>query len=105
MAGKTQWLPHLIVWPLLAFGVLALILVSYVGDAADLLPRMGGDYETVDKLIEAKPDCAEATDQCRVCMIEAGKPSCSNIGISCQPLAWRCTKTKPDEAKPDEKKL
>lgn len=53
------------------------------------------------ELLAAQPDCQEATDACRTCRMTDGKePACSNIGVACQPQAWRCTSAKPKGAKP-----
>jgi hypothetical protein len=47
------------------------------------------------------PGCAVWTDRCVTCQREAGKISCSNIGIACQPQAVECVRAEPKE---EEKK-
>lgn len=40
-----------------------------------------------------EPSCEEWTDACRACQRAAdGAPSCSNIGIACQPREVTCTR-------------
>jgi hypothetical protein len=43
--------------------------------------------------------CAEWTDRCVTCQRDAGKITCSNIGISCQPQAVECMRAEPVEEK------
>ena len=43
--------------------------------------------------------CAEWTDRCVTCRRDAGKITCSNIGITCQPQAVECVRSKPAEEK------
>jgi hypothetical protein len=43
--------------------------------------------------------CAEWTDRCVTCRRDAGKITCSNIGISCQPQAVECVRAEPAEDK------
>jgi hypothetical protein len=45
------------------------------------------------------PGCAVWTDRCVSCQREAGKISCSNIGIACQPQAVECVRSEPAEEK------
>src|SRR6267378_619602 len=45
------------------------------------------------------PGCAEWTDRCVTCRRDAGKITCSNIGITCQPQAVECVRSKPAEEK------
>jgi len=45
------------------------------------------------------PGCAEWTDRCVTCRRDAGKITCSNIGIACQPQAVECVRSKPAEEK------
>ena len=43
------------------------------------------------------PNCSRWTDECVTCTrdAEGETPSCSNIGIACQPKAIRCTGAEP----------
>src|SRR5215471_16632703 len=43
------------------------------------------------------PGCAEWTDRCVTCQSDAGKITCSNIGIACQPQAIECVRSQPAE--------
>ena len=43
------------------------------------------------------PGCAVWTDRCVTCEREAGRISCSNIGIACQPQAVECIRNEPAE--------
>jgi hypothetical protein len=45
------------------------------------------------------PGCAEWTDRCVTCQRDAGKITCSNIGIACQPRAVECVRAEPKEEK------
>lgn len=60
---------------------------------ASLFFRMHGAPPTpsLKEFLAANPNCAEATDQCRTCLIfSASEVSCSVIGIACQPKSWTC---------------
>jgi len=50
------------------------------------------------------PGCVVWTDRCVSCQRDAGKISCSNIGIACQPQAVVCVRPEPAEEKPAEEK-
>jgi hypothetical protein len=41
--------------------------------------------------------CVEWTDGCVTCQRDAGKITCSNIGIACQPQAVECVRAEPAE--------
>jgi hypothetical protein len=45
------------------------------------------------------PGCAVWTDRCVTCQREAGRISCSNIGIACQPQAVECVRSEAEEEK------
>src|SRR5262245_20802560 len=45
------------------------------------------------------PGCAAWTDRCVTCQRDAGKITCSNIGIACQPQAVECVRSEPAEEK------
>ena len=45
------------------------------------------------------PGCAAWTDRCVTCERDAGKITCSNIGIACQPQAVECVRSQPAEEK------
>jgi hypothetical protein len=50
--------------------------------------------------VQAQPrGCAEWTDRCVTCQRDAGKITCSNIGIACQPQAVECVRAEPAEEK------
>jgi hypothetical protein len=50
------------------------------------------------------PGCAVWTDRCVTCTHEAGRVSCSNIGIACQPQAVECVRSEQAEEKKEEDK-
>jgi hypothetical protein len=51
-----------------------------------------------DPAVQAQPrGCAEWTDSCVTCQRRAGKITCSNIGIACQPQAVECVRAEPAE--------
>jgi hypothetical protein len=53
-----------------------------------------------DPAVQARlPGCAVWTDRCVTCEREAGRISCSNIGIACQPQAVECVRSEPPEEK------
>lgn len=53
-----------------------------------------------DPAVQARlPGCAVWTDRCVTCEHEAGRISCSNIGIACQPQAVECIRSEPREEK------
>jgi hypothetical protein len=53
-----------------------------------------------DPAVQAQPrGCAEWTDRCVICQRDAGKITCSNIGIACQPQAVECVRAEPAEEK------
>jgi hypothetical protein len=57
-----------------------------------------------DPAVQARlPGCAVWTDRCVTCERAAGRISCSNIGISCQPQAVECVRSEAaDEKKQGE---
>jgi hypothetical protein len=56
-----------------------------------------------DPAVQARlPGCAVWTDRCVTCQHEAGRISCSNIGISCQPQAVECVRSEQAEEKKEE---
>jgi hypothetical protein len=53
-----------------------------------------------DPAVQARlPGCAVWTDHCVTCQRDAGKISCSNIGIACQPQAVECVRSEVEEKK------
>jgi hypothetical protein len=75
--------------------------------SADVVPDRPASVPPNDPAVQAHlPGCAVWTDRCVTCQREAGKISCSNIGIACQPQAVECVRPEPaEEKKPaDEKK-
>jgi hypothetical protein len=72
-----------------------LVLIGVVGlmTAALLFDRMrvAAPTGSLKEFLAANPDCAEATNQCRTCVIfNTSETSCSVIGIACQPQNWSC---------------
>jgi hypothetical protein len=58
-----------------------------------------------DLAVQARlPGCAVWTDRCVTCERAAGRISCSNIGIACQPQAVECVRSEPAEGKPAQEK-
>jgi hypothetical protein len=50
--------------------------------------------------VQAQPrGCAEWTDRCVTCQRDAGKITCSNIGIACLPQTVECVRAEPAEEK------
>jgi hypothetical protein len=53
-----------------------------------------------DPAVQARlPGCAVWTDRCVTCERAAGRISCSNIGIACQPQAVECVRAEAAEQK------
>jgi hypothetical protein len=68
--------------------------------SADIVPDLPANVSPSDPAVQAHlPGCAVWTDRCVVCQREAGKISCSNIGIACQPQAVECVRPEPAEEK------
>ena len=70
--------------------------------SADIVPDASGKPSVPpdDPAVQAQPPgCAQWTDRCVTCQREAGKITCSNIGIACQPQAVECVRTEPVEEK------
>ena len=86
--------------PVGIIGVMAGLLLSGLAIAADLdVPK--SSLPSLKEFLATTPDCAEATDQCRVCKISnADDVSCSNVGIACQPRAWSCTSKRSQTPSP-----
>jgi hypothetical protein len=64
--------------------------------SADIVP----DAPAKSPAVQAQPrGCAEWTDRCVTCQRDAGKITCSNIGIACQPQAVECVRAEPAEEK------
>jgi hypothetical protein len=69
--------------------------------SADMVPDLpeapaGRAVPSDDPAVQAHlPGCAVWTDRCVVCQREAGKISCSNIGIACLPEAVTCLRQEP----------
>ena len=69
--------------------------------SADMVPDLpeapaGRAAPSNDPAVQAHPPgCAAWTDRCVVCQREAGKISCSNIGIACLPEAVTCVRPEP----------
>jgi hypothetical protein len=51
------------------------------------------------------PGCAVWTDRCVTCRYEAGRTSCSNIGIACEPQTVECVRSEAvEDRKPEDRK-
>jgi hypothetical protein len=67
---------------------------------ADVVPDPPATVPPNDPAVQAHlPGCAVWTDRCVICQRDAGKISCSNIGIACQPEAIVCVRAEPPEEK------
>jgi hypothetical protein len=72
-----------VVASLLTFG-------SHFAFAADVAgEKMESDNTRLPKA-ELPKDCAFATHNCEICVVEDGKTSCSSVGIACVPMRWSC---------------
>src|SRR5579859_568746 len=68
--------------------------------SADIVPDLPPGTPPNDPAVQAHPPaCTAWTDRCVTCVREAGKISCSNIGIACQPQAVECLRPEPAEEK------
>jgi hypothetical protein len=68
--------------------------------SADVVPDLPAAVPSNDPAVQAHPPgCAAWTDRCVTCQREAGKISCSNIGVACQPQAVECVRREPAEEK------
>jgi len=68
--------------------------------SADVVPDRPATVPPNDPAVQAHlPGCAVWTDRCVTCQREAGKITCSNIGIACQPQAVECVRAEPAEQK------
>jgi hypothetical protein len=68
--------------------------------SADIVPDAPSNSPVPpnDPAVQAQlPGCAEWTDRCVTCRRDAGKITCSNIGIACQPRAVECVRSEPAE--------
>lgn len=78
--------------------VIAAALLALPARAADL-PVRGKPApvpsENIHAYGDSNPSCQVWTDGCRRCQRTGGVPSCSNIGIACQPGAITCVTPKP----------
>jgi hypothetical protein len=70
--------------------------------SADVVPEVPPQppVPSNDPAVQAHvPGCAVWTDRCVTCQRDAGKISCSNIGIACQPQAIECLRSETAEEK------
>ena len=70
--------------------------------SADIVPDVPAKSPVPpnDPAVQARPPgCLEWTDRCVTCQRDAGKITCSNIGIACQPQAAECVRSEPAEEK------
>lgn len=70
--------------------------------SADIVPNTppASPVPPNDPAVQAHlPGCAVWTDRCVTCQRDAGKISCSNVGIACQPQAVECVRPEPVEEK------
>src|SRR5882762_1250233 len=65
--------------------------------SADVVPDVpAAPVPPNDPAVQANlPGCAAWTDRCVTCQRDAGKITCSNIGIACQPQAVECLRQQP----------
>jgi hypothetical protein len=90
--------------------VLATIVAARAAEtlpSADIVPDVPATAPLPpnDPAVQAHlPGCAVWTDRCVTCQRDAGKVTCSNIGIACQPEAVVCVRPEPAEEKPAEEK-
>jgi hypothetical protein len=63
-------------------------------------PTEGPAVPPDDPAVQMHPTgCAVWTDRCVTCERDAGKTSCTNIGVACQPQAVECVRSEPAEEK------
>jgi hypothetical protein len=70
--------------------------------SADVVPDAPASWPVPpnDPAVQAHmPGCAVWTDRCVTCQRDAGKVTCSNIGIACQPQVLECVRAEPAEEK------
>src|ERR1700730_5338846 len=73
--------------------------------SADIVPDLPANVPPNDPAVQAHlPGCAVWTDRCVTCQRDAGRITCSNIGIACQPQAVECVRPEPAEEKKSEEK-
>jgi hypothetical protein len=68
-------------------------LLAAPAGAADMTPKIKARPASSDNIHaygDKNASCAVWTDGCRRCDRGSGTPSCSNIGIACQPGPVRC---------------
>jgi hypothetical protein len=58
--------------------------------AADVTGAKKESDSTKIPKLELPKDCAFATHNCEVCVVEDGKAICSSVGIACVPVQWSC---------------
>jgi hypothetical protein len=93
-----------------AFFALATLAAAHAVEtlpSADIVPDLPASAQVPpnDPAVQANlPGCAVWTDRCVTCQRDAGKVTCSNIGIACQPGAVVCVRPEPAEQKPAEQK-
>lgn len=57
-----------------------------------------GDQASVQRAPgTAGEDCKFRTHDCETCAIDAGKVTCSSVGIACEPTEWRCLDPQPPQ--------
>jgi hypothetical protein len=68
--------------------------------SADIVPDLPASVPPNSPAVQARPPgCAAWTDRCVTCQREAGKITCSNIGVACQPQGVECVRSEPAEEK------
>jgi hypothetical protein len=71
--------------------VIAVALLAVPAGAADMpLKIKPSGAVNIHAYGDNNPSCSVWTDGCRRCDRASGTPSCSNIGIACQPGLVRC---------------
>jgi|SRR5580700_38272 hypothetical protein len=98
---------HLIRCAILVLAMMASARAAETLPSADVVPDAptSAPVPPNDPAVQARlPGCAVWTDRCVSCQRDAGKITCSNIGIACQPQAVECVRPEPAEDKPAEGK-
>ncbi len=108
-----RWLARIVAGLVIMFGLVAAAAIAgetappcadcaigHTLPSADVVPDLPATVSPNDPAVQAHPPgCAAWTDRCVTCEREAGKISCSNIGIACQPQAVECVRREPAEEK------
>jgi hypothetical protein len=94
---------HLIGCTIFVLAMMAAARAAETLPSADIVPNAPASAPVPpnDPAVQAQmPGCAVWTDRCVSCQRDAGKITCSNIGIACQPQAVECVRPEAVEEKP-----